>query len=132
MVITPNIPEAEVLTGVRITSEADMRKAAEAIHAMGARNVVVKGGHLDGPATDILFDGSRFQAFTSERFPTRNTHGTGCTFASAIAAELAKGEQVPAAVAAAKAYISEAIKQAYDIGHGHGPVHHFWKFWGEG
>jgi hydroxymethylpyrimidine/phosphomethylpyrimidine kinase len=131
MVITPNIPEAEILTGLGISSEAEMRKAAEAIHAMGARNVVVKGGHLDGPATDILFDGSAFESFTSERVPTRNTHGTGCTFASAIAAGLAKGQDVKMAVGAAKAYISEAIRQAYDIGHGHGPVHHFWKCWGE-
>jgi hydroxymethylpyrimidine/phosphomethylpyrimidine kinase len=128
-VLTPNIPEAEVLTGRKITSEADMRTAAQALHALGAANVVVKGGHLEGPATDYLYDGERFHAFTADRVRTKNSHGTGCTFASAIAAGLAKGEDVVTAVGQAKRYLTEAIRHAYNVGHGRGPVHHFWQCW---
>lgn len=129
LVITPNIPEAEVLTGRKIASEHDMREAAKAIHALGARNVVVKGGHAEGAATDYLYDGREFHVFTAERVPTKNTHGTGCTFASAIAARLAKGDDVVTAVSHAKTYLTEAIRRAGAIGHGHGPVHHFWQCW---
>lgn len=127
--VTPNVPEAETLTGLKIEGGEDMREAARQIVAMGARAVVVKGGHLSGPATDLLYDGIEFSEFTSERFDTANTHGTGCTFASAAAAGLAQGKSVLDAVAQAKAYVTEAIRNSYPLGHGHGPVHHFYKFW---
>ena len=81
-VVTPNIPEAETLIGMELSTPEDIRRAAEAIMEMGARGVVVKGGHLEGPATDLFYDGSQFQEFTSPRIDTANTHGTGCTFAS--------------------------------------------------
>ncbi len=129
--VTPNIPEAETLTGLKIETGEDVREAARQIVALGASAVVVKGGHLSGPATDLLFDGSEFTEFTSERFDTVNTHGTGCTFASAAAAGLAQGKSVLDAVAQAKAYVTEAIRNSYPLGNGHGPVHHFYQFWSE-
>ena len=129
MVVTPNIPEAEDLTGLSIKTDADVREAAAAIIAMGAKSVVVKGGHRDGPPTDILYDGERFLEFTTERIPSTNTHGTGCTFASAVAAGLAHGLEVPDAVQQAKEYVTSAIRAAYPIGNGHGPLHHFHAFW---
>ena len=129
-VATPNIPEAETLTGREIVSDEDMRRAAEEIVAMGARAVVVKGGHRDGPATDLYYDGSRFQEFSAPRFDTVNTHGTGCTFASAVAAGLAQGKDVIDAVAQAKEYVTGAIRNSYPLGQGHGPVHHFYRVWG--
>jgi hydroxymethylpyrimidine/phosphomethylpyrimidine kinase len=129
-VVTPNIPEAEVLTGMTITSQEDMRRAARQILGMGARGVVVKGGHLEGPATDLFYDGSDFHEFTAPRIDTVNTHGTGCTFASAIAAGLAQGLPVIDAVAQAKEYVTEAIRQSFPIGQGHGPLNHFFRLWG--
>jgi hydroxymethylpyrimidine/phosphomethylpyrimidine kinase len=128
-VVTPNIPEAEVLTGPKITSQEDMRRAAEKIIQMGARGVVVKGGHLEGPATDLFYDGFRFQEFTAPRIDTKNTHGSGCTFASAIAAGLARGMNVIDSVAQAKEYVTEAIRRSFAIGQGHGPLSHFYKLW---
>lgn len=128
-VVTPNIPEAEDLTGLSINSDADVRQAAERIIGMGARSVVIKGGHRDGPPTDVLYDGEQFQEFTTERIPSTNTHGTGCTFASAVAAGLAHGLEIPAAVQQAKDYVTAAIRSSYPIGHGHGPLHHFHAFW---
>ena len=127
--VTPNVPEAETLTGLKIESDDDVREAARRIVAMGARTVVVKGGHRDGPATDLFFDGAEFTEFTSERFETVNTHGTGCTFASAAAAGLAQGKPLLEAVAQAKEYVTEAIRNSYPLGRGHGPVHHFYRFW---
>jgi hydroxymethylpyrimidine/phosphomethylpyrimidine kinase len=129
-VVTPNIPEAEVLTGLTITSQEDMRRAAQQILGMGARGVVVKGGHLEGPATDLFYDGSDFQEFTAPRINTVNTHGTGCTFASAIAAGLARGLPVVDAVGQAKEYVTEAIRRSFPIGQGHGPLNHFYQLWG--
>jgi hydroxymethylpyrimidine/phosphomethylpyrimidine kinase len=128
-VVTPNIPEAEVLTGMTITTSADVRRAAEAVVAMGAASVVVKGGHLEGPATDLFYDGSRFQEFTAERIDTVNTHGTGCTFASAVAAGLATGMNTVEAVGQAKEYVTEAIRRSFAVGAGHGPLNHFYKLW---
>jgi hydroxymethylpyrimidine/phosphomethylpyrimidine kinase len=128
-VVTPNIPEAEVLTGLKITSLDDMRLAAEKIIEMDARGVVVKGGHLAGPATDLFYDGSRFQEFTAPRIDTKNTHGTGCTFASAIAAGLARRLSVIDSVAQAKEYVTEAIRRSFPIGQGHGPLTHFYMLW---
>jgi len=128
-VVTPNIPEAEVLTGIKIANARDMRQAAERIVAMGARSVVVKGGHREGPATDLFYDGSRFQEFSAPRIDTRNTHGTGCTFASAVAAGLARGMEVKDAVALAKEYVTEAIRHSFSVGKGRGPLNHFYKLW---
>lgn len=128
LVATPNVPEAEALSGVRIGDEADLRAAGERIHAMGARHVVLKGGHLPGPeAVDHLFDGRAWHRFAAPRIDTRNTHGTGCTFAAAIAAGLARGLGVPEAVGEAKAYLSGAIAHAAPLGGGHGPVCHAWR-----
>lgn len=124
--LTPNVPEAERLTGLTITDAAGMELAARALHLMGARNVLIKGGHLsEGTVTDILFDGAAFSRFTAPRVLTRNTHGTGCTLASAIASFLAQGEPLPGAVLRAKLFITRAIKFAQPLGKGHGPVNHF-------
>jgi hydroxymethylpyrimidine kinase/phosphomethylpyrimidine kinase len=124
-VVTPNLGEAEVLAGMSVRHLDDMEQAARRIHANGPRHVVVKGGHLDGPPVDVFFDGRRFHYFEGERIATKSVHGTGCTFASAIAAELAKGAEVTEAVRRAKAYITTAIRLAEPIGHGFGPTHHF-------
>ncbi len=128
-VVTPNIPEAQDLTGLSISTDDDARRAALAIVSMGAQSVVIKGGHRDGPPTDILYDGSQFLEFTAQRIPSTNTHGTGCTFASAVAAGLAHGLTTPAAVQQAKDYVTAAIRSAFPIGRGHGPLHHFHAFW---
>jgi hydroxymethylpyrimidine/phosphomethylpyrimidine kinase len=126
LVLTPNIPEAEVLVGRALESDADIRQAAREILAMGPRTVVMKGGHRAGDATDLLFDGRDFVALSSERFDTPNTHGTGCTFSAAIAAGLARGLTVEDAVSEAKRYVSEAIRLSVPLGGGHGPVAHDW------
>jgi len=123
-VVTPNLGEAQVLAAMPIRHLGEMEEAARRIHAKGPRHVVVKGGHLDGPPTDVLFDGQRFEHIPGERIETKSTHGTGCTFASAIAAELAKGAEVVEAVRRAKAFITAAIRLAEPIGHGYGPTHH--------
>ncbi len=123
-VVTPNLGEAEVLAAMPIRNLAEMEQAAHCIHGKGPRYVVVKGGHLDGPPVDVLFDGRTFQYFEGERIETQSLHGTGCTFASAIAAELAKGAEVSDAVRSAKAFITTAIRLAEPIGHGFGPTHH--------
>jgi len=125
-VVTPNIFETERLVGHPVTTMAEMKTAAQEIVAMGARKVVVKGGHLGASqATDVLYDGQTCRELTSRRYDTPNTHGTGCTFSSAIAANLALGHDFFDAVARAKTYISGAIANALAIGRGHGPTHHF-------
>lgn len=125
-VVTPNIFEAEALVGKKIRTLDEMRTAAEAILKLSAKKVVVKGGHLgETSATDILFDGNRFQELQSSRIDTQNTHGTGCTFSSAIAANLALGKDFFAAVTQAKTYITGAIRHSLAIGKGFGPTHHF-------
>jgi hydroxymethylpyrimidine/phosphomethylpyrimidine kinase len=129
-VVTPNLPEAEVLTEQRITSLEDMRAAARSIHRLGPRHVVVKGGHRDGEPVDVYFDGERFVELRAERIATRHTHGTGCTFSAAITAYLAHRLTVEEAVTHAKHYITEAIRYAPGIGSGHGPVEHFWMWKG--
>ncbi len=124
--VTPNIPEAEALTGLTITDSAGMELAARALHLMGAKHVLVKGGHLtEGVVTDILFDGTGFTRFSAPRVLTRNTHGTGCTLASAIATNLAQGEPLPSAILRAKLFVTRAIKFSQPLGKGHGPVNHF-------
>jgi hydroxymethylpyrimidine/phosphomethylpyrimidine kinase len=128
-VVTPNLPEAEWLTGVKGTSIAAMREAARRIIDMGAQSVVVKGGHRRGPALDVFYDGKRFLELVAPRVRTRNTHGTGCTFSAAVAAYLARGESVKAAVVYAKRYVTGTIRKGFAVGSGHGPVHHFYRFW---
>lgn len=124
--LTPNVPEAERLLGRSIRNESEMEQAAIDLHAMGAANVLIKGGHLAGRlSTDVLFDGTRCHQFTSERFFTSNTHGTGCSYASAIAALLAQGEPLSAAVHRSKVFITSAIRNARSLGKGHSPVNHF-------
>jgi hydroxymethylpyrimidine/phosphomethylpyrimidine kinase len=126
-VLTPNIPEAEDLLRHPVRTAEQIREAARDLQSLGPRNVVLKGGHReDEAATDILFDGRDFHEFSSPRIKTTSTHGTGCTFASAVAAFLARQETVPEAVKHAKEYLTEALRWAEPIGHGHGPVHHFW------
>ena len=130
-VVTPNVPEAEVLTGLEIGSIEDLKAGARfLVDELGAGSAVVKGGHLDGPATDVLYDGSDFVTFTSERIDTPNTHGTGCTFASAVAAGLAQGMDVSDAVRQAKDYVTVAIRTNFPMGGGHGPLNHFHELWG--
>ncbi len=124
LVLTPNVPEAEALTGVKILTLADMKEAARRIRKMGPRYVVVKGGHMEGEATDLLCDASGFRTFSSPRFVTQDTHGTGCTFSAAIATFLATGRDVAGAIEGAKRYISGAIRHAWRIGGGHGPTNH--------
>jgi hydroxymethylpyrimidine/phosphomethylpyrimidine kinase len=128
-VVTPNIAEAEELTGMAVRGTNDIEAAAERIIAMGARTVVVKGGHRRGPAVDLFYDGKKFREFDAPRIRTKNTHGTGCTFSAAIAAYLASGEQIERAVFLAKRYITRAIAGAFSVGSGHGPVHHFHRLW---
>ncbi|MBM2804900.1 MAG: Bifunctional hydroxymethylpyrimidine kinase/phosphomethylpyrimidine kinase [Deltaproteobacteria bacterium] len=128
-VVTPNIPEAEELTGMKLLTSAEIKEAAKRIVKMGARTVVIKGGHLKGPAIDLFYDGEKFIELTAPRIRTKNTHGTGCTFSAAIAAYLARGETVESAVVAAKKFITAAIKASFSIGSGHSPVHHFYRYW---
>lgn len=124
--LTPNIPEAEAIIGLKIETPDDMKKAAAQIQKMGAANVLIKGGHLKGDAEDILFDGNAYYSFTNKRICTKNTHGTGCTLSSAITANLANGLTLQDAVKAAKKYITIVIEHALPIGKGHGPVNHFY------
>jgi hydroxymethylpyrimidine/phosphomethylpyrimidine kinase len=127
-VVTPNIPEAEVLSGGRIESPADAREAARLIHRLGARAVIVKGGHASGEqVVDLLFDGDEFFEFRTPRIETKNTHGTGCTFAAAVTAFLAHGCTLSTAARRAQEYVAGAIRHALAIGHGHGPLGHFWE-----
>lgn len=124
-VVTPNIPEAEVLSGITIGSLEDMREAGRRIQALGPRVVLVKGGHLEGAESidiAVTIDGS--EDFRAGRLATRHTHGTGCTLASAIAANLALGQDDLAAIGRAKIYVTEAIRRAPGIGRGHGPLGH--------
>jgi hydroxymethylpyrimidine/phosphomethylpyrimidine kinase len=128
-VVTPNAPEAQVLTNRVVENLDGARAAARELVAMGARAAVVKGGHLEGPPTDVLYDGKEFSELTAERIDSTSTHGTGCTFASAIAAGLAKGLTLGEAVAQAKEYVTEAIRQAFPMGKGFGPLNHFHRLW---
>jgi hydroxymethylpyrimidine/phosphomethylpyrimidine kinase len=133
LIVTPNMPEAAALLDTAVArSEAEMREQAERLLALGVKAVLLKGGHGTGPeSADIFADGTRMSRLTAERVATRNTHGTGCTLSSAIAAGLAKGLDLAAAVRDAKAYITAAIGAAdrLAIGSGHGPVHHFHAWW---
>lgn len=124
--LTPNIPEAEKITGQSIHTVRDMEEAAAIIGEKIGTNVLIKGGHLTSTPTDVLYYQNQFSYFESKRFETKNTHGTGCTLASAIAANLAQNISLPIAVAKAKQYVSNCILHALDIGEGAGPLHHFY------
>lgn len=143
-VLTPNIPEAERIARTKIDSIQDMERAAEIILGFGAKSVLVKGGHAvesaggaafgdaSGYATDVLFDGNGFRRFSAERVNTKNTHGTGCTYSSAIAANLALGLDLAEAVGRAKEYVTTAIRHSLAIGKGHGPTNHFYDLYRRG
>ena len=127
MVVTPNIPEAEVLTEMSIITDEDKQEAAKRLYDLGVKNVVIKGGHDEdqNESIDLLFDGNEFTTFTSKRVLTKNTHGTGCTFSAVVTAELAKGLSVFEAVSKAKNFIQAAIEDQLQIGQGHGPTNHW-------
>lgn len=126
--LTPNLPEASALVGRPITNLDEMRRAAKEIIEMGCKTVLIKGGHLDGEPIDLLYDGETESLFKEERIDSKNTHGTGCTYSSAIAAHLAKGYSLSEAVAQSKEYITGAIRHTVPLGHGSGPIHHFWQW----
>lgn len=128
-VVTPNLPEAEELTGMKLRATVDIEEAARRIVSLGARSVVIKGGHRKGPAVDLFYDGKKFRALYAPRIRTINTHGTGCTFSAAIAANLAQGKELENAVTLAKRFITRSIRRAFPVGGGHGPVHHFYRYW---
>ncbi|EIJ70256.1 phosphomethylpyrimidine kinase [Pasteurella bettyae CCUG 2042] len=128
-IITPNIPEAEALTGIKIHNETDIKKAAEIIQNLGVETVIIKGGHLDDAKSavckDWIFTSDEDFTLSSPRYQTVHTHGTGCTFSACITAEIAKGYTVPQAIHTAKLFITEAISHPLNIGHGHGPTNHW-------
>ncbi len=126
-VLTPNIPEAEVLSDRSITDEASMQYAAEKIFQTYGCAVLCKGGHLPDRADDLLYDGRKFYCMTARRLENPNTHGTGCTLSSAIACNLAEGKTLPDAVRNAKEYLTDVIAAGLDLGKGNGPLHHVWK-----
>jgi hydroxymethylpyrimidine/phosphomethylpyrimidine kinase len=121
-VVTPNLPEASVLCGFEVEDHDTMREAARQIHGMGARHVLIKGGHLEGEIVDVLFDGKKFREYPTPRIETENTHGTGCAFSSAITTELAKGRSVHESIRQAKAFMTTAIRFSLPLGKGHGPT----------
>jgi hydroxymethylpyrimidine kinase/phosphomethylpyrimidine kinase len=125
--ITPNIPEAEVLAEMKIQTAADLREAALKIHKLGAPAVLIKGGHAKGDAVDVLFDGDSFSRFTAPRIDSLNTHGTGCTYSAAIASCLAREMTLKEAIHTSKQFITRAIEGAFNLGKGHGPLNHFVK-----
>lgn len=128
-VVTPNIPEAEVLTGQKIKNIHDMGEAAQLIGDMGANYVFIKGGHFKNNANDMMYNGRTMTIFDGTRIDTKNTHGTGCSISSAICANIAKGMDAVMAVGEAKKYVRTGIEHAEDIGHGNGPIHHFYDLW---
>src|SRR5215467_9722104 len=129
LAVTPNLPEAEVLAGIPVANRAEMEEAARRIHALGPRYVLVKGGHLAGSATDLLWDGKAFTRFPGPRLQSTSTHGTGCTFSSAIAAGLARRQALGDAVREAKAYVTAAIREGWQVGRGVGALRHFLERW---
>lgn len=127
--ITPNLPEVEEILGIKINNLDDMKDAALKIKDLGTKYVLIKGGHLQNDATDILYDGEKFIYLKEEKIYTENTHGTGCTLSSSIAANLAKGMDIEKAVAEGKKYITGAIRYGFKLGQGVGPTNHFYKFY---
>jgi hydroxymethylpyrimidine/phosphomethylpyrimidine kinase len=129
LVVTPNLSEAEVLSGITVSNRDEMEEAARRIGKLGARHVLVKGGHLKGDAVDILWNGREMTAFQATRIESSNTHGTGCTLSAAIAAGLAKGRPLGEAVREAKAYVTKAIREGFALGRGVGQLRHFLTEW---
>jgi hydroxymethylpyrimidine/phosphomethylpyrimidine kinase len=129
LVVTPNLHEAGALAGMPVATEGDMEEAARRILALGPKNVLVKGGHLRDSATDILWNGRDLTRFTAPRLDSTNTHGTGCTLSSAIAACLARGHALRDAISEAKAYVTAAIREGFQAGHGGGVLRHFLASW---
>jgi len=129
LVVTPNLPEAEALSGISVRGREGMEEAARRIHALGPRHVLVKGGHLEGDALDLLWDGRDFTELSVPRVDSPNTHGTGCTFSAAIAAGLALGQSLLEAVRRAKAYVTRAIQEGFQAGRGVGQLRHFLTDW---
>ena len=127
--VTPNIPEAEAMSGVKINDIHDMGKAAQIIGEMGSHYVLIKGGHLRSSSDDMLYNGRTMTIFEGKRINSKNTHGTGCTISSAICANIARGMDAVMAVGEAKKYIETGINNAPNIGGGNGPVHHFYNLW---
>ncbi|MEV0593960.1 bifunctional hydroxymethylpyrimidine kinase/phosphomethylpyrimidine kinase [Nonomuraea cavernae] len=127
-IVTPNLWEVEQLTSVKVEDERDLRRAADAVLALGPAWALIKGGHLPDEPVDLLTDGTSEYRFGAERLDNRHTHGTGCTLASAIASHLARGEDVPSAVEQAKAYVTGAIARGFPLGTGIGPVDHAWQW----
>jgi hydroxymethylpyrimidine kinase/phosphomethylpyrimidine kinase len=123
--VTPNLPEASVLAGFPVRDLESIKEAARAIRGMGPRYVLVKGGHLEKEAFDVLFDGQKFEAYGARRLSTKNTHGTGCTYSAALTTFLAQGLAVRDAVAEAKRFITRAIRHGLALGSGHGPTNHY-------
>jgi len=123
--LTPNLPEAETLCGLAVRNVGEMERAAHKLHEMGSRHVLVKGGHLEGEALDVLLTDGEIHHLRAPRIDTRNTHGTGCTYAAAIATFLAQGLPLGEAVRAGKNFITRAIETALPLGSGHGPVNHW-------
>ena len=127
--ITPNLPEAEEILGIKITNIEEMKEAAIMLKELGAKSILVKGGHLEDDATDLLYHEGKFIYLSQERIETKHTHGTGCTLSSAIAANIAKGLDVEEAVKLAKEYITMAISNGFELGKGVGPTNHFYKLY---
>ena len=127
-IITPNTLEAEEIVGIKINTIDDMKEAGKKILELGPKYVLMKGGHLEGDAVDVLIGKETFEIYKQERLDRKNTHGTGCTLSSAIASHLALGYEIREAVKLSKEYITEAIRHSFDIGQGVGPVNHFYKF----
>ena len=126
--LTPNTPEAEEITGMKVETLEDMKVVGKKLLELGPKYVLMKGGHLEGDAVDVLIGENTFEVFSQERLDRKNTHGTGCTISSAITAHLALGYDVEEAVKLSKHYITEAIRNSFDIGNGVGPVNHFYLF----
>ncbi|MFJ7974258.1 bifunctional hydroxymethylpyrimidine kinase/phosphomethylpyrimidine kinase [Peribacillus sp. NPDC096379] len=126
--VTPNIPEAEMLAGITIQSKQDLYEACQIIEQLGAKAILLKGGHSAGDPNDLFYDGTNYSWLNGERIHTKNTHGTGCTLSSAIAANLANGLEIEDAIRQSKEYITQAIRDSFAIGNGHGPVNHFYQF----
>lgn len=126
-IVTPNIPEAEEISNINISTLEDMKEAGKTILSLGAKYALIKGGHLEGDCVDVLIGENTFEVFKCERINRKNTHGTGCTISSAITSYLALGYDIVESVKLSKEYITEAIRYSFDIGHGVGPVHHFYK-----
>lgn len=129
-ILTPNLPEASELCGFAISTIDDMKKAALTLHQMGAKSILIKGGHKEGNADDVFYDGKEFHIFSAPKVATKNTHGTGCTLSSAIASNLALGKSYKQSIKLAKEYVFGAILHSLNLGNGNGPTNHFYRFYG--